>query len=479
MNHRHSLITVLAFLIATGTHAELPPDSPVLKRLGELKSAFAAAVQNDASAAHELAVKDLNGKYAAALERAITSQTQAGKLDEALAVRAEKQLIDGQKALPADDADIAETLKPLRTTYRNTLAKLEADRDKRLAPLRAKYDQALAAYFAELTKAGDLDGALAVKAVRDALPSSQVPLAPKTTGPAPASRTAAPAATKAKAAKYDPAAAAKIIDWLFTCKGVAVVSTDGGKTTKEAKVTEDLPKGRFELIRIFHGHSSQTVPEEPFPWASLEGVPTLLELRLRQKQIVTAADVAHLAALSELTFLHLPSARIEDTAFDAFPLNPKVRHLIIYGTTFASEGSMAKLTASYPNLENLDINRCLPVTPELVRVGASLKKLTRFVTSGVVTAEVAKAIGAMPSLTEWVHTIGRVDDAMPPGVLASSLKNLTRLALGDLPNAKVLLARHHQNGAALAPRHRERRNRGTRGRHALEAAHRQPRARGQ
>jgi len=62
-----------------------------------------------------------------------------------------------------DDDSTPAVLKPLYATYRKSLAKLTADRDARTKPALEAHQKKLTAYQAQLTKAGDIPGALKVK----------------------------------------------------------------------------------------------------------------------------------------------------------------------------------------------------------------------------------------------------------------------------------------------------------------------------
>jgi formylglycine-generating enzyme required for sulfatase activity len=111
----------------------------------------------------------LDKSYEGALDRALAAATQRGSLDDALAVREEKQWLEKGEGVPGevDDKNVTSALKDLRKTYRGAYARLEADRVKNLQPLYDKYDQALANYESELTKAGKIDDAMQVKSARE------------------------------------------------------------------------------------------------------------------------------------------------------------------------------------------------------------------------------------------------------------------------------------------------------------------------
>jgi formylglycine-generating enzyme required for sulfatase activity len=115
----------------------------------------------------------LDKNYLAALERTLAAATSAGKLEDAIALRAEKQRLEKEESMPTAQEEgalaAAPMLKELRKTYRGTAAQYDAARIQTLHTLCDKYDQALAVFQTELTKAAKLDDALHVKNVRDRL----------------------------------------------------------------------------------------------------------------------------------------------------------------------------------------------------------------------------------------------------------------------------------------------------------------------
>jgi len=144
------------------TKEAAPPvvESDGAKRLRELETGFRAALERDVLGQHREKLADLNTKYVAALERELGKATAAAKLQEALALREEKQRIESGEALPADDAaDLPATLKTLRGTYRTSFKPIEAERSKGTTGLFAKYEDVLKAALAEWTKAAKLDDA--------------------------------------------------------------------------------------------------------------------------------------------------------------------------------------------------------------------------------------------------------------------------------------------------------------------------------
>lgn len=173
--------------------ASIPED--VAQRLAEIDAQFQAAYDRDIAPAHAAAIADLDGKYLAAVKRALDAAAGAGRLDESVLLRAEVQRIEKQEPLPDEDAgDLPETLQKLRGTYRESLSKLESDRVTKAKPYFERRGELLDAYQNELTKQGRLDDALKVRTHRERphpgsseSPASGVPA--KTPAPAPVAST--------------------------------------------------------------------------------------------------------------------------------------------------------------------------------------------------------------------------------------------------------------------------------------------------
>ncbi len=139
-----------------------PPvaESEGAKRLHELDTSFRAALERDVLAVHRTALADLNTKYLAALDRALSAAMTAAHLPEALALREEKQLITSHNPLPAEDApDLPASLKTLRSTYRNSLRPIETARNNSLTTLFLKFEEVLKAEQTEWIQASKPDDA--------------------------------------------------------------------------------------------------------------------------------------------------------------------------------------------------------------------------------------------------------------------------------------------------------------------------------
>ena len=72
-------------------------------RLAQIEAQFKEAYERDAMRDYKAAVADLDGKYLAAIGRALGDATKAGKLEEVVALRDEKQRVTNKAALPVAD----------------------------------------------------------------------------------------------------------------------------------------------------------------------------------------------------------------------------------------------------------------------------------------------------------------------------------------------------------------------------------------
>ncbi len=158
--------------------------TPVDRQLAALDAEFAAAYEERIGKQFRLRIQDLDLKYSLALKRALDGATQAGRLDEALAIREEKRQFDERSFVPDADAptDPASVIQ-LRETYRAQLLKIDTERELAAAPVHAERDAKMQAYQSQLTKDGKLDDALKVKAARAKIAEAAAPQ--KASAPAP------------------------------------------------------------------------------------------------------------------------------------------------------------------------------------------------------------------------------------------------------------------------------------------------------
>jgi hypothetical protein len=160
--------------------------SPGAMKLTALRTAYEVTYQGTAGDTYQAALKDLNAKYTATLDRALAETSRLGNLDDAVILRDERALIAANLPLPPVDAPVPGPLKELRQAYRGALAQVEAARDRASAPLKANYSKSLELLQAELTKSGDLEAAVAARKERERLiaevAAKPSPLAPPAAG---------------------------------------------------------------------------------------------------------------------------------------------------------------------------------------------------------------------------------------------------------------------------------------------------------
>jgi serine/threonine protein kinase len=160
-------VTVLPLGLAAEKKPVMPTAAiPADPRLAQLEASFKARYETDAQKSFLAAVAALNQSYL--VNGIARARAAAQATDEIAALDAEKAAIEKGAGVPAEDAaDVPESLKALRSTYRTALAKLETDRTKAAAPLYEIYLKALDAYVIELTRVDKIKEAQEVQALRE------------------------------------------------------------------------------------------------------------------------------------------------------------------------------------------------------------------------------------------------------------------------------------------------------------------------
>jgi hypothetical protein len=167
--------------------AYFPSQEKPIAELQALKDQFEARGKSEVQQPFAAGVKDLNARHTAALERAQEAAQQAGKLEEAVALRGDKEAVASGIGVPAvDDGNTPPAVKQFRSTYRVAIGRLEVERDRRLQPLQAAYGRSLDALVTSLTKEGKLEEAMAVKYQREKLTAAVAAPAPPVAASAPA-----------------------------------------------------------------------------------------------------------------------------------------------------------------------------------------------------------------------------------------------------------------------------------------------------
>ncbi|MEQ1751599.1 MAG: hypothetical protein ABL974_19410, partial [Prosthecobacter sp.] len=119
-------------------------------------------------------------------------------------------------------------------TYRGALAKITAERDAKAAPLLDLYLKTLDGYVAELTKAGKIEEAKQVQALRDAKATPKLETEAKTAAPAPVTPADGPATSKMSERE--------VAEWMLSTG--AEISVEGKSGIKDAA---SLPTGRITI----------------------------------------------------------------------------------------------------------------------------------------------------------------------------------------------------------------------------------------
>lgn len=155
------------------TSKPVAPQTELEKRIAVLEVGFQNAAKAEPEQVFQQSMAALNKSYLAALDRSLATATQKGELDDAVALREEKQRMEKGSAVPSllEESTLVtpvrETVKKLRDTYRATQLQHATTKAKAIAALYDKYDQALVAIQTDLTKAKKLDEALDLKPVRE------------------------------------------------------------------------------------------------------------------------------------------------------------------------------------------------------------------------------------------------------------------------------------------------------------------------
>lgn len=153
-------LCIIAALIITFSTAR-SQEAPDLKAL---LASYQEKVELEAVRPYELGVANLNEKYLAALLPMQEAAQKSGKLEQAIALKQERErVLAGQKVPDQDEAGTIDALKKMRTTYRTALARLDLNRDKIIRPIKEAFYKQLDSVALSLTKAGKLDEAAEAK----------------------------------------------------------------------------------------------------------------------------------------------------------------------------------------------------------------------------------------------------------------------------------------------------------------------------
>ncbi|MCF7790013.1 MAG: serine/threonine protein kinase [Prosthecobacter sp.] len=143
-------------------------NEPIISRLSQLESQFQTAFERDVNTAYTDQLNTLGTGYSTALDRATQDATKAGRLDEALALREEKQRFTTHKFMPSiDPSSLHRSVVNLRNAYRTAEKKYAQQKDASSLPLYDRYIEVLNSLEKEVLAQGRIAEAAAVRTKRD------------------------------------------------------------------------------------------------------------------------------------------------------------------------------------------------------------------------------------------------------------------------------------------------------------------------
>lgn len=133
-----------------------------------LESQFQTAFERDVNTVFTGQLATLGTGYVAALDRAMQDAGKAGRLDEAIALREEKQRFTTHKFMPSiDPSGLHGSVVKLRTTYRSAEKNYSVQKDALSLPLYDRYIEVLSVLEKELLAQGKNADASRVRVKRD------------------------------------------------------------------------------------------------------------------------------------------------------------------------------------------------------------------------------------------------------------------------------------------------------------------------
>jgi len=410
------------------------PTAPADPRLAQLEAGYQARYDSDAQKPFLAAVAALNQSYVAnGIARARVAAQAKGSLADVTALDAEKAAIEKGSGVPAEEAaDTPESLKALRSTYRGALTKITAERDAKAAPLLALYLKALDAYIAELTKAGKIDEAKQVQALRDAKASLKPVEQAKTAAPPPAATADDPTTPKmserevavwmlSMGSEISVVGTSSIKDVASLPTGKITITTGTiycDKTTNAElgclAVCRDMInlsfRGRFldqsvinlEPIRRLTKLKSLTC--YPLPDSTgmeiIAGLKGLTQLTLGTTEAGVLDKIAILKDLESLSF-----DAVTSPDFSTLKACKKIRTLQLRGRPcIINDADVGALVVTWPDLEHLTLgenNNPAPITDPALEELVKLKNLKelKLTETQVSAAALAKLQKALPGCT--------------------------------------------------------------------------------
>ena len=414
------------------------------KWIASLDEQWEPVYKREVSRPFDEEMEKLRQQYSAALEANLSKVSNAGNLDEAVSLRAERDRFAAAKDVPAEDeASASPVVKQLRAGWRAQSAKLEKDRTERAKAVFARYDQVLSQAQMQLTQRQRFDDALLVKSKREALSAKWLgPVAGSgTTAPAAGAGTASTVAGSSSKASTPSPASAKLPerpkrdphevlrDLLAVGADVRFIDPKSPRERRDAHKVSDVPEN-FEFLSVdFRAKPGITFKDDDV--ALIEDIPSLAFLGFRGAGITDAA-LTHLRALPKLkwvTFENLPNVTGENLQF--FADLPSLEHLQLMSMPLNE--TLLKAIATQRKTSILDL-RQTPVTDAGLAALAGMPSLSSVWfqnTTGVTAAGLGQFIKTK-HLTNLSLEGFDIDDAM-----AAQIGKMNGLVLLDIRNAKV------------------------------------------
>jgi hypothetical protein len=116
-----------------------------IAELASLQSEYDAELKRDVFDPHTKAVAGLLAKYATSMTGEIEAAQRGNKMEDVVALKAEKAQADaGQLPPPVDEVATPKSVVKLRAAFHAGLARLEQERDRKWQPFRDQYAKKLA-----------------------------------------------------------------------------------------------------------------------------------------------------------------------------------------------------------------------------------------------------------------------------------------------------------------------------------------------
>lgn len=394
------LLVSLLSVLCPSLFAAQPPELTVLRQQ------YDKVIAERVTAPFDAGLAELNTKYSAGLDRAMADAKAAGKLEDILAIEAEKKRLADKLPIPTTDDDKEpESLKRFRGIYRQQFEVITASRDKTQADLLPPYTAKLQQLEATLVKNDRVDEAKEVLAYRQGLgtaaPAAAAPAVAAATTPVAPPSTAPMPATEAPKVKGDDRVAAEWILENWSEHGIFA-------GTPVIRSKDDLPKGRFALTGISIDGRFYT-GKQPLSQAALMenlgGLSDLTFVGLGSFSDMKDEDLAFISTLPNLAKLKLSNMKCTDACFAYLTGLKKLQQLEfgelpnLTGAGFAQLQSLPALEsikhwkggctnegvaaiAKLPGTTTLDFGSSASVSNDCIRYLGGMKKLTNLFISG-------------------------------------------------------------------------------------------------